>query len=232
MASSSAMRSPVPSSVQPAQPRLPIFKSAKDKVNPDAARDAARNKISKLESVERLHRPGGGCSEVQAGARQAAKAPPLKVKITSTQDFIRRSERLVAELEGRPGSVCAGWRPPIVQKKRLFRPASHHPPWVWETKCGRTLQQPQEERWPRKSRVALWRDTECAGGCLRHTVSGDVIPPMPTLVPRELTEWMEDRQSSMQEAMSCGNLNKTLELTSPQPQAAERLAEMTGGMVP
>ena len=55
---------------------------------------------------------------------------------------------------------------------------------------------------------------------------------MPTLVPRELSEWMEDRQSDMQEAMSRGNLKKLLELTSLQGQAAERLAEMTGGMVP
>ena len=63
-------------------------------------------------------------------------------------------------------------------------------------------------------------------------VAEDTIPPMPTLVPRELSEWMEDRQSDMQEAMSCGNLKKLLELTSLRGQAAERLAEMTGGMVP
>ena len=63
-------------------------------------------------------------------------------------------------------------------------------------------------------------------------VAEDTIPPMPTLVPRELSGWMEDRQSDMQEAMSCGNLKKLLELTSLQGQAAERLAEMTGCIVP
>ena len=68
--------------------------------DPDAARDAARNKIFKMEkarSVKRFHRPGGRCPEVRVG-RQAAKAPPLKVQISSTQDFIRRSERRLAEL--------------------------------------------------------------------------------------------------------------------------------------
>ena len=62
-------------------------------------------------------------------------------------------------------------------------------------------------------------------------VAEDTIPLVPTLVPRELSEWMEDRQSDMQEAMSWGNLKKLLELTSLHGQAAERLAEMTGGMV-
>ena len=55
-------------------------------------------------------------------ARQAARAPPKNVQISSTQDFIRRSERRLAELEAerttepsnsrRPGSVCASWSAP------------------------------------------------------------------------------------------------------------------------
>ena len=44
----------VPSSVQhqPVQPRKPVLNSAKDKVNPDAARDAARNKWKRERTAE------------------------------------------------------------------------------------------------------------------------------------------------------------------------------------
>ena len=89
---------------QTAQPRKPTLNSAKDKVNPDVARDAARNKISKLEkALEVLSDSTGPAvdalkSELEK-ARQAAKVPPLNVQISSTQDFIRRSERRLAELE-------------------------------------------------------------------------------------------------------------------------------------
>ena len=70
---------------------------------PHAAREAARNKICTLETVLEVSDSIGPSvdavkSELEK-ARNAAKAPPLKVQITSTQDFIRRSERRVAELE-------------------------------------------------------------------------------------------------------------------------------------
>ena len=54
---------------------------------------------------------------------------------------------------------------------------------------------------------------------------------MPTLIPHDLSNWMLDRQSDLQEAMSVGDIKKMLELTSLQSQGAEKLAELTGGMV-
>ena len=59
----------------------------------------------------------------------------------------------------------------------------------------------------------------------------DVVPPMPTLIPHDLIMWMQDRQSDLQEAMIAGDIKKMLELTSLQNQGAEKLAELTGGMV-
>ena len=46
-----------------------------------------------------------------------------------------------------------------------------------------------------------------------------------------LSIWMQDRQSDLQEAMIAGDIKKMLELTSLQSQGAEKLAELTGGMV-
>ena len=93
-----ATRSPVPSSVQVAQPQKPTFKAAKDKVKPrrspgcSAEQDLQVGEGSR--SGERLHWPIGRCSFVRVGQG----APPLNVQI-STQEFIWRSERRLIDLE-------------------------------------------------------------------------------------------------------------------------------------
>ena len=61
---------------------------------------------------------------------------------------------------------------------------------------------------------------------------GDTIPPMPTLIPGDLSDWMQDRHADLQDAMNGGNCVKVLELMSMMSNAAENLAEMTGGMAP
>ena len=55
---------------------------------------------------------------------------------------------------------------------------------------------------------------------------------MPTLVPGDLSDWMQDRHADLQDAMNGGNCVKVLELTSMMSNAAEKLAEVTGGMAP
>ena len=59
----------------------------------------------------------------------------------------------------------------------------------------------------------------------------ETVPPVPILIPGELSEWMQDRQSDLQEATSVGNFKRVLELTSLQSQAAEKLAELRRRMV-
>ena len=58
----------------------------------------------------------------------------------------------------------------------------------------------------------------------------EVVPPMPTLIPHDLSNWILDRHSDLQEATSAGDIKQVLELTSLQSQGAEKLAEVTGGM--
>ena len=60
----------------------------------------------------------------------------------------------------------------------------------------------------------------------------DPVPYMPVLVPAELTQWMEDWQADLQEALSLDDTNRILELTSKLSEGAERLVEMRGGMSP
>ena len=54
---------------------------------------------------------------------------------------------------------------------------------------------------------------------------------MPTLIPHDLSMWMQDRQSDLQEAIITGDIKKMLELISLQSQGAEKFAELIGGMV-
>ena len=61
---------------------------------------------------------------------------------------------------------------------------------------------------------------------------GDTIPPMPTLIPCDLSDWMQDRHADLQDPMNGGNCGKVLELMSMMSNAAENLAEMTRGMAP
>ena len=176
---------------------------------------------------------------------EKAQNPPLKVQITSTQDFIRRSERRVAELEAERIAEselleeAREWLRHLEAARSAEESAIPSPP-ATPMDLGAQVQilkqmvsQLQEERDALANEVQgdpVERSRVRQRLSAPH-VSEDVIPPMPTLVPRELSEWMEDRQSDMQEAMSSRNLKKLLELTSLQGQAAKKLAEMTGCMV-
>ena len=182
----------MPSSVQPqpAQPRKPTFKSAKDKVNPEAARDAPRNKIFKLEkALEVLSdstRPAVDAlkSELEK-ARQAAKVPPLNVQISSTQEFIRRSERRLTELEAErtaESKLLEDARERLRQleaarcaEEEVASSPSANTRWIWGPKsrlCSRWSINCRKSgmRWRRKSRAALWRDPKCASFCPCHTL--------------------------------------------------------------
>ena len=60
-----------------------------------------------------------------------------------------------------------------------------------------------------------------SGGCAAHA----------DVVPHDLSNWILDRHSDLQEAMSAVEIKQVLELTSFQSQGAEKLDELTGGMV-
>ena len=62
----------------------------------------------------------------------------------------------------------------------------------------------------------------------------DHIPPMPSLVAAELSQWLLDRQSDdLQETLELGGPpDLVLQLTSVLSDGAVRMMEMNGGMVP
>ena len=50
---------------------------------------------------------------------------------------------------------------------------------------------------------------------------------MPSLILAELYQWIEDRQTDLQEALVDGNLARVHELTSKMVEGAEQLREIT-----
>ena len=65
--------------------------------------------------------------------------------------------------------------------------------------------------------------------CVRQRVGGGgPVPPMPTLVPAELSEWMVDRQANLQEAMNAGDNVRVLTVTSKLSEAAKHMCELMG----
>ena len=78
-------------------------------------------------------------------------------------------------------------------------------------------------------------DAALAGALVKRQVvcrgQGHHIPPMPGLIPAELTRWMEDRHLDLQDALSCDDHKSILEITSKLAEGASKLSEITGGMV-
>ena len=162
-----SVRSPAQSPKVP-PPHQPTFKSAKDKISPDAAREAARNKILKLERALEVLSDSSGPS-VDALKSELEKAP--KISSDVPRDAWRNWKQSASPNQScsrRPGSGCVIWRPPAVPKNRQFR-FRQPPRWIqgpkcrvcskWSASCRKSGM-----RWPRKSRVALWRDPECVNG--------------------------------------------------------------------
>ena len=56
---------------------------------------------------------------------------------------------------------------------------------------------------------------------------GQHIPAMPTMVPGELSQWLEDRQEDLKDAFAREDDVGVLELTSKMAQGAERLIQLT-----
>ena len=82
------------------------------------------------------------------------------------------------------------------------------------------------------------RDTLRSTACKRQArvpsrpdTSTRRVPMMP-MMSGELDEWMCDRQAELQEAVSLQDCSKVLELTSMLSDAAVRMMEMSGRMVP
>ena len=55
-----------------------------------------------------------------------------------------------------------------------------------------------------------------------------VIPPMPTLVPAELDNWMQDLQQELQNAMTIGDQRRVVEVSTKLAEGASQIGLFDG----
>ena len=184
---------------------------------------------------------------MRVGGLASLKREPSEGQRTSHQCFVE-TDRSVRQ-EGtqasagprRANNSCKSWKRAKVDSLGCRKLLGHRKPQFNPTPEGRSdatqvqfLQQVVNKLQEEKDALAEELHGPCGVAQVRQRVSPshipEVVPPMPTLIPHDLRNWILDRHSDLQEAISAGDVKQVLELTS-QSQGAEKLAELTGGMV-
>ena len=143
--------------------------------------------------------------------------------------FIKRLEKRLLDLEQE-------WKAEEDAKERLAHmevanqepeaaaSATVPPPtWAREMEAMKARLSSVEEE-----RDAAVRATACKRqATIRSTMSSD-IPLMPMHVPRDLDDWMRDRNLDLQEALTVGNGARVSELISKLSTGAAQMSTLTG----
>ena len=172
-------------------------------------------------------------------AKRSAQERPLAVQISQTESYLERARKRLTAHDAARQTLVTDIEQSEGRLERLRAAAADaiprpRPPADVETQVQglqQMVNQLQEER------DALVRELHGAPlesprvrQRLSHGHRSGVIPPMPTLIPGDLSDWMQERHGDLQEAMNVGNTGKILELTSMLSDAAEKMADMTGGV--
>ena len=147
----------------------------------------------------------------------ASRRRPINVEVDECRKFVARSEKRIIDLDEERIQEMASLTQPRERLQRLEAeqasdsvapPPQTIPPPDWQTEMDvlkAKLATMEEER------DEAVRDTS-----KRQAMGpqGRSIPAMPTLVSRELDDWMQDRHSDLQDAMIEGDGQRVLEITS------------------
>ena len=218
----------------PQVPRAPPVR-----VSPDESREAARIKVAKLEKALGVMGDAGGqaveCLKAElAKAKAASTRRPIAVEVEECRKFISRSDRRISELDAERASEATNLQEAKERLQRLEAEQAAPPapvPCLTDidldaevVSLRAKLLRTEEERDAALAGAPVKRQAVCRG----QVRGGQHMPPMPGLVPGELTRWMEDRHSDL--PLSCDDHQAILELTSKLAEGASRLHEMSGGI--
>ena len=88
-----------------------------------------------------------------------------------------------------------------------------------------------------QAQVTAMREERDQGPVAKRQVVGHipsrnngVIPPMPTLVPAELDNWMQDLQLDLQNAMNLGDQRRVVEVSTKLAEGASQMVCLMGGV--
>ena len=219
-----AQKSPV------SRPPQAFARSAKEKVNPDVARCAALTQLQKLEKALEVmgdaEGPAVDALKLELDkARRAAKVAPLSVQIPATQEFIKRSEKRLMDLEEErkaEAELLQDAKERLAQlevanraEANVSAPPAPPPTWAQEMEVLKARLSSVEEE-----RDAAVRATACKRRAPVRSTSSTDIPLMPVHVPKDLDDWMCDRNMDLQEALSVGSGPRVSMLIAKQSEGA------------
>ena len=167
-------------------------------------------------------------------AKKACQRPPLDVEVDECRKFIVRSEKRIAELDRERESEQSAL---TNAKARLHRleteqsvPVEEAPaPADWKAQMEALQAQVNSLREERNQAVHSPAVKRQAVGHVPSRVS-EVTQPMPTLVPAELDNWMQDLQVELQSAMNWGDQRRVVEVSTKLAEGASQMVYLTGGM--
>ena len=165
---------------------------------------------------------------------QARSSGAVEVQLRQSEAFVWRTRKRLVAHDAERLWLAQELEESDARLSRLREAAAQvlaAPPVHLETEVQNLQQmvnQLQEERdaLAQKSQAVLAERPRVRQRTCPFHVSFGSIPPVPTLVARDLSEWVHDQQSEMQEALNVGDLKAVMELTSSLGSAAEKLAEL------
>ena len=226
-----------------AQNRNGRWRECPERVSPDAARQAARERVAKLQqALVVLGETSGpevdGLRSALAKAQKSASEPTLEVQDTECKSFIARAEKRVAALDAQRAQEVASLEEGRARLIRLESAALEAPQVVMPPpEASSEVLQLRElvSQLQAQIRGPDHQDAPCMPTVKRPCRSGHwsgPVPVMPRYIPTELSAWMGERQADLHDALADGDNARVLEITSKLSEGAEHMVELTGGMVP
>ena len=210
--------------------------------------EAAQRRVAQLESALRALGDAKGpevavLQESFKAAKRAAQVPPVKVQLIHCEQFVARAEKRLAIHDEERITLVKQLEDGKQRLLKLREEVSQSPapasapvqPTDWGAQVA-SLQQMvntlQSERDALAAQIQGEKADVLSHGIVarRHAQQGvgpGHIPVMPTMVPGELSQWLEDRQEDLKDAFARDDDIGVLELTSKMAQGAERLIQLT-----
>ena len=183
-------------------------------LSPEAVVEVSLSKVAKLETaLEVLGDTEGPVYEAMQAelkrAKSAAQLQPASVRLEHCRSFIERAKKRISDLEAEKAILEAELKEAEVRLVRLEAEVAAPPPaGSNKLSAGPILQQMVNKLQQEKDAFAEELHGPVERSRVRQRVSPShipqVVPPMPTLIPHDLSNWILDRHSDLQEAMSAG----------------------------
>ena len=207
--------------------------------------EAAQQRVAQLESALRALGDAKGpevtvLQESLKAAKRAAQVPPVKVQLVHCEQFVARAEKRLAIHDEERITLVKQLEDGKQRLLNLREEVSQSPapapvqPTDWGAQVA-SLQQMVNTLQSERDALAAQIQGEKADMsshrivARRRTQQGvgpGHIPLMPTTVPGELSQWLEDRQEDLKDAFAREDDIGVLELTSKMAQGAEQLIQL------